>query len=59
MTTPELRRAMRDLLAEKTAELATLAAAITVLQLELEEMPEELDLKLPGLTSERHTQWEQ
>jgi len=59
MSTPELRRAMRDLLAEKTAELATLAAAITVLQLELEEMPDEIDLKLPGLTSERHTRWQQ
>jgi hypothetical protein len=56
--TDNLRRAMRDLLAEKTAELATLAAAITVLQLELSEMPDDVT-ELPGLSGERHTQWEQ
>jgi hypothetical protein len=55
-----IRRAMRALLDEKTRELATLAAAITVLQLEIEQMPDEIDLtELPGLSMERSSKWEQ
>jgi hypothetical protein len=55
-----IRRALQTLLNEKISELSVLASSITILQLQIDEMPDTLDLSgLPYLSGERHTQWEQ
>jgi hypothetical protein len=55
-----IRKALQSLLDEKTAELATLASTITILQLQIDEMPDTVDLTdLPGLSMERSSKWEQ
>jgi len=55
-----IRRALKSLLDEKISELSTLATSITILQLQIDQMPDTLDLSdLPGLPVERHQTWEQ